>query len=234
MAERRMFAKTIVTSDAFLDMSPTARCLYFTLAMFADDDGFVNNPKSIMRQTGATVDDMNLLITKKFVLAFDSGVIVIKHWRIHNYIQSDRYHATKYQDEKSLLDVDENKAYTMSVVKLDTPCIQDVSKADTEVRLGKSKSKDRLVKHIRNQIPPTREMVSEYIAENHYRVDADAFMDYYESKGWLVGKTKMKDWQATVRNWNRKESGRSGCSNADSQSDAERYYTTDFGGSQDL
>ena len=234
MAERRMFAKTIVTSDAFLDMPHSARCLYFTLGMFADDDGFVNNPKSIMRQTSATVDDMNLLIAKKFVLAFDSGVIVIKHWRIHNYIQSDRYHATKYQDEKSLLGVDENKAYTMSVVKTDTPCIQDVRNVDTEVRLGKSKSKDKLVKHIRNQIPPTREMVSEYIAENHYRVNADAFMDYYESKGWLVGKTKMKDWQATVRNWNRKECDRSGCSNADSQSDAERYYTTDFGRPQDL
>lgn len=205
MAERRMFAKTIVTSDAFLDMPHSARCLYFTLGMFADDDGFVNNPKSIMRQTGATVDDMNLLITKKFVLAFDSGVIVIKHWRIHNYIQSDRYHATKYQEEMSLLDVDENKAYTMPVARLDTPCIQDVHRVDTEVRLGKDRiGKDR-VKHIRNQIPPTKEMVCNYIAENNYNVNADAFMDYYESKGWLVGKSKMKDWQATVRNWNRNE-----------------------------
>ena len=74
MAERRMFAKTIVTSDAFLDMPATARCLYFTLAMFADDDGFVNNPKSIMRQAGSTTDDMRILIEKKFVLAFESGV----------------------------------------------------------------------------------------------------------------------------------------------------------------
>ena len=221
-----MFAKTIVTSDAFLDMPHSTRCLYFTLAMFADDDGFVNNPKSIMRQTGATLDDMNLLIAKKFVIAFDSGVIVIKHWRIHNYIQSDRYHATEYQDEMSLLDVDENKAYTMPMNTVDTPCIQDVSKVDTEVRLGKSK--DRLIKHIRNQIPPSKEMVCEYIAENNYTVDADAFMDYYESKGWLVGKTKMKDWQATIRNWNRKEN------RGNKQSDAERYFTTDFGGSQDL
>ena len=145
MAERRMFAKTIVTSDAFLDMPPTARCLYFTLAMFADDDGFVNNPKSIMRQVGSTTDDMNILIAKKFVLVFESGVIVIKHWKIHNYIQTDRYHPTKYQEEIATLSLDENKAYTQT----DTLCIHDVSKADTEVRLGKdSIGKDRIDKSI--------------------------------------------------------------------------------------
>lgn len=204
MAERRMFAKTIVTSDAFLDMSPTARCLYFTLAMFADDDGFVNNPKSIMRQTGATVDDMNLLITKKFVLAFDSGVIVIKHWRIHNYIQSDRYHATKYQEEMSLLDVDENKAYTMPVARLDTPCIHDVHEVDTEVRLGKDRlGKDRL--ESKRFTPPSREEVQKYINEQGYSVDAERFIDYYTANGWRVGKNPMKDWKATVRNWNRKD-----------------------------
>ena len=113
MAERRMFAKTIVTSDAFLDMPATARCLYFTLAMFADDDGFVNNPKSIMRQVGSTTDDMNILISKKFVLVFDSGIIVIKHWRIHNYIRGDRKHDTKYVEEMALLGTDEKGAYTM-------------------------------------------------------------------------------------------------------------------------
>lgn len=142
MAERRMFAKTIVTSDAFLDMPPTARCLYFTLGMFADDDGFVNNPKSIMRQSGSTIDDMNILISKKFVIAFESGVIVIKHWRIHNYIQNDRYHETKYKEEMKLLSLDENKAYTLentTVEALDTECIHDVSKVDTEVRLGKDR-----------------------------------------------------------------------------------------------
>ena len=79
MAERRMFAKTIVLSDAFLDMPLSARCLYFTLGMLADDDGFVNSPKSIMRQAGASTDDLNLLMAKRFILAFDSGVIVIKH-----------------------------------------------------------------------------------------------------------------------------------------------------------
>jgi hypothetical protein len=122
-----MFAKTIVLSDAFLDMPLSARCLYFTLGMLADDDGFVNNPKSIMRQAGASLDDMNLLIGKRFILTFDSGIIVIKHWRIHNYIQKDRYKESKYIEEKATLMVDEKGAYTV--------CIQNVSKVDTQVRL---------------------------------------------------------------------------------------------------
>ena len=209
MAERRMFAKTIVTSDAFLDMPPTARCLYFTLGMFADDDGFVNNPKSIMRQIGSTSDDMNILIAKKFVLAFESGVIVIKHWKIHNYIQSDRYHPTKYQEEKSTLLLDENKAYTQA----DTPCIQDVSKADTEVRLGKDRlGEDSLSNYSlesdkpknKRFKPPTVEEVAAYIREKGYRINAEQFIDYYESNGWMVGKSHMKDWKATVRNWERR------------------------------
>ena len=129
LAERRMFAKTIVTSDTFLDMPLSARCLYFTLGMFADDDGFVNNPKSIMRQVGACTDDLNILLAKRFILSFESGVIVIKHWKIHNYIAKDRYKETKYIEEKSTLLLDEKGAYT--------ECIQDVYKVDTQVRLGK-------------------------------------------------------------------------------------------------
>lgn len=150
LAERRMFAKTIVTSDAFLDLPATSRCLYFTLAMFSDDDGFVNSPKSIMRQTGATSDDLKLLIAKRFILAFESGVIVIKHWKIHNIIQKDRYKETTYLEEKAMLVLDENNAYTeainvvdtpciQSVSNLDTNCIQSVSKMETQVSLGKKR-----------------------------------------------------------------------------------------------
>lgn len=140
MAERRMFAKTIVTSDAFLDMPLSARCLYFTLGMFADDDGFVNNPKSIMRQVGACTDDLNLLLLKRFILAFDSGVIVIKHWKIHNYIAKDRYKETKYIEEKSTLMLDDKGAYT--------ECIQPVYKLETQERIGEDrKGKDNSFIH---------------------------------------------------------------------------------------
>ena len=110
-----MFAKTIVLSDAFLDLPLSARCLYFTLGMLADDDGFVNAPRSIMRQCGASDDDMKLLIAKKFVLLFDSGVIVIKHWRINNYLRNDRHIETKYGDEKAQLELDENGAYRFGI-----------------------------------------------------------------------------------------------------------------------
>lgn len=123
MAERRMFAKTIVLSDAFLDMPLSARCLYFTLGMFADDDGFVNSPKGIMRQCGASEDDLKVLMAKKFVLSFESGVIVIKHWRINNYLRNDRYQETKYLEEKSALITDENGAYTFGIPSSGIPSI---------------------------------------------------------------------------------------------------------------
>ena len=111
MAERRMFAKTIVLSDAFLDMPLSARCLYFTLGMLADDDGFVNSPKSIIRQCGASDDDLRVLLAKKFVIAFENGVVVIKHWRINNYLRNDRYKPTVYVDEKNTITVDDNGIY---------------------------------------------------------------------------------------------------------------------------
>lgn len=107
-----MFAKSIVLSDAFLDMPLTARCLYFTLGMLADDDGFVGNPKAIMRQCGASQDDMAVLLQKRFILAFESGVIVIKHWRMNNYLRNDRHNETTYKEELALLKIDNKGAYT--------------------------------------------------------------------------------------------------------------------------
>lgn len=112
MAERRMFAKSIVLSDAFLDMPMSARCLYFTLGMLADDDGFVGSPKAIMRQCGASQDDMAMLLQKRYVLGFETGVIVIKHWRINNYLRNDRYQSTTYLEEKETLELDAKNAYT--------------------------------------------------------------------------------------------------------------------------
>lgn len=112
MAERRMFAKTIIDSDAFLDMPVTARLLYYDLSMRADDDGFINSPKKIQRMIGASDDDLRILITRQFIIPFESGVVVIRHWKIHNYIQKDRYTETKCKKEKSTLLLDENNAYT--------------------------------------------------------------------------------------------------------------------------
>lgn len=140
MAERRMFAKSIVLSDAFLDMPMSARCLYFTLGMLADDDGFIGNPKSIMRQCGASQDDMLVLLQKRYVLSFDSGVIVIKHWRMNNYLQSDRHKATNYIEEKATLTIDEKGAYTELKNDMYTECIQTVYTGKDSIGKDKEKS----------------------------------------------------------------------------------------------
>lgn len=129
MAERRMFAKTIIDSDAFLDMPLSTQALYFHLSMRADDEGFINNPKRIQKIVGCCDDDLKLLVAKKFLILFESGVIVIKHWRIHNYIQKDRFKSTMYIDEKNMLEMKENKAYTFKK-STDTKCIQDASNSN--------------------------------------------------------------------------------------------------------
>lgn len=117
MAVKRMFSMKIVDSDAFLDMPMTTQCLYFHLNMRADDDGFVGNPKRIQRLIGASDDDLKLLIAKRFVLCFDSGVIVIKHWRMHNTIRKDRYTRTVYIDELNSLVLKENNSYTDNIIE---------------------------------------------------------------------------------------------------------------------
>ncbi len=145
MAERRMFAKTIIDSDSFLDMPLSAQALYFHLSMRADDDGFINNPKKIQRMVGCADDDMRLLVAKAFIIPFESGVVVIKHWRINNYIRNDRYKPTNYTEEMAQLQVKENGAYTEKL-PLGIP---NGYQMDTQVRLGKVrdiKEKDSLTR----------------------------------------------------------------------------------------
>lgn len=130
-----MFAKTIIDSDAFLDMPVSARLLYYDLSMRADDDGFVNSPKKIMRFVGASQDDLNILVLRKFIIPFDTGVVVIKHWRIHNYIRKDTYTETSYKEEKELLEFDENRAYRLK----ESPRQRAVDDPSTQVRIGKDR-----------------------------------------------------------------------------------------------
>ncbi len=160
MADKRMFSKTIIDSDAFLDMPLSTQTLYFHLSMRADDDGFINNPRKIQRMIGCGEDDLKLLIAKKFVIIFESGVIVIKHWRIHNYIQKDRYKETVYRKEKSMLSLKENKAYTLgkinggdsiqSVYNSDTICIKEKtsSKSENEDKVNKIKGLEGCIQSV--------------------------------------------------------------------------------------
>ena len=221
MAERRMFTQKITESDAFLDMPLSAQALYFHLCMNADDDGFVKNPKRIARMMGANDDDFSLLILKSFVIKYETGVIVIKHWRMHNLLRKDRYNETEYLEEKSMLNIKENGAYTLdrnqgkplvstkwqpngnqtapqvsigkdSIVK---DSIGYIKEKDTPLGVSKKKS-DRFT-------PPSLEDVQSYCLERNNSVDPQAFIDFYASKGWMVGKNKMKDWKAAVRTWER-------------------------------
>lgn len=213
MAERRMFAKTIIDSDPFLDMPLSTQALYFHLSMRADDDGFINNPKKIQRMIGASDDDLRVLVMKRFILPFDSGVVVIKHWKIHNYIRNDRYKETVYQEEKALLELKENGAYT-ELSPLGIPDgNQAVDQVETQVRLGKDSIgkvsvgkesiEDEASPDSRSKrfVPPTVDEVRAYCQDRQNGIDPQRFIDHYTSNGWMVGRTKMKDWQAAVRTW---------------------------------
>ena len=146
MAERRMFAKTIIDSDSFLDMSLSAQALYFHLSMRADDEGFVNNARKIQRMIGASNDDVKILTAKSFIIPFDSGIIVIKHWKMHNYIRKDRIVETVYKEERRMIKEKSNGAYTMipqaPMIKGEiTVCQTDVSQVTDKCqhRIGKDR-----------------------------------------------------------------------------------------------
>ena len=138
-----MFNTQIVDSDAFLSMPLSSQALYFHLGMSADDDGFLNNPVQIARAINASQDDMNLLLLKKFILRFDTGVMVIKHWKINNYIRSDRYKPTLYQDELRQLEVKQDGGYRFvglienEKTPINTQVLPNGYQTDTEIRLDK-------------------------------------------------------------------------------------------------
>ena len=213
MAERRMFAKTIIASDAFLDMPLSARCLYFTLGMYADDEGFVNSPKSLARLIGASTDDMNILLVRRFLIAFPSGVCLIKHWRINNYLRSDRFQPTKYTEERNQIMIEENGAYaliseryTNGIPNDGIPRLEEISQ--DKVSLGKERIEELAPPSVAVSnsrfVRPTIDEITAYCSERKNNVDPQAFFDFYESKGWRVGNQPMKDWKASVRTWERR------------------------------
>ena len=218
MAERRMFAKTIIDSDAFLEMPTTSQLLYFHLSMRADDDGFVNKPKSLMRMVGCKDDDLKLLFVKKFLIPFESGVVVIKHWKIHNYIRKDTYTETKYKEEKATLELDENSAYRLADVSPLQLRDDSVTIPSTQDRLGKvSTGKDSVGEDIDEAAPPKTMRHKYGLYENVLLTDEDfqklqeefpndcferieRLSEYIASTG-----KKYKSHLATIRAWARKD-----------------------------
>lgn len=200
MAQKRMFSNLVIGCDSFLEMPDSSQNLYFHLSMQADDDGFVGNWKSIMKMTGKKEDDLKLLIAKSFLLPFDSGVLVIKHWKVNNYIQKDRYKETIYKNEKELLSTDDNNVYN-----LDTNCIHSIDKN----RLDKSSIEKNKV-----NVPVKNENKEKHFAEfvtmtndeyeklcvtygNEFADQCITFLDNYKGAN---GRKYKSDYRA-ILNW---------------------------------
>lgn len=203
MAKKRMFSIDIVGSDAFLDLPYSAQCLYFQLGMRADDDGFVGNPKTIQRIAGTKASDLELLVKKRFLLQFPSGVVVIKHWKINNQIQKDRYTPTVYTEEYQSLYIKDNKAYT----EMDKGCIQSVSEMDTQNRLDKN----RLDKNSRGGEKHAHGFFSNVLLTDDelqkLAVEVPNYEDYIERLSHYIESSgkKYKSHYATILSWNRKD-----------------------------
>ena len=215
MAERRMMAKSIIKSDQFLEMPMSSQLLYFHLLSDADDDGFINAPKSIMRVIGAKEDDMRVLQAKGYTIPFDSGVIIIKHWRIHNSLRKDRYNPNpQLENERKQLVINDRKEYELATTwqplgnHLATSGCHSIGKDSIgkdsidkdSVYSGRDKSQPTHT-HFK---PPTAEEVKQYCIERNNNIDAEYFVDFQEARGWVLSNgKKMKDWKATIRTWER-------------------------------
>lgn len=161
MAQRRMFSKKITETDKFLEMPLSSQALYFHLSMGADDEGFIDRAKTIQRTIGASDDDMKLLIAKGFLIPFESGVVVIRHWRIHNFIQSDRFQKTIHEKEKSQLEYDSSKTAQLKAPEQRIHC---GSKMDPQVRLGKDRlelDKDNIYSRVSDETPTVSKKAKE-------------------------------------------------------------------------
>ena len=208
-----MFALDVIDTDRFCDMPISARLLYYELGMRGDDEGFVQNPKKIMLTTGTTADDLKILAAKGYVILFDSGVLVITHWRQNNFIQKDRFHETTCLAEKAQIQTTDSKIYELLPAGngLDTVCIQPVSNMEAQIRVDQIRVEEKArAPSSRRFTPPTVDEVAAYCRERGNAVDAQRFVDFYASKGWKVGSSGMKDWRAAVRNWERQDNTKNG------------------------
>lgn len=205
MAERRMFSKKIVESDAFLDMPLSSQALYLHLNMEADDDGFVNSPKRIQRMIGASEDDLKLLLAKNFIIQFESGVVVVKHWKINNYIAKDRYHETVYLEEKALLYEKNNSAYTIDANSIQENEVVEIDESPAEPPVITIMLNDK------SEYGVTQKAVDEF--QELYPA-VDVMQELRKMKGWSISNpTKRKTKRGInrfINSWLAKEQDRGG------------------------
>lgn len=204
-----MFTKKITDDENFMTLSSSAQALYLHLSMCADDDGFSNQVSVCMFKAHASVQDLQALLEKRYIYQFENGVIVIKHWRMANALRKDRYTPTVFKEELSKLRLKDNGSYTMTnedeSTRLPFGC-HVVADCLPQDRIGKDsigniKESNTNVLPKKKFIPPTVEEVQEYLDSVGSKVDAEAFVAFYESKGWMVGKNKMKSWKSAIVTW---------------------------------
>lgn len=199
MAQKRMFDKSITNSDNFLELPDSSQILYFHLSMNADDDGFIDNWKSIMRMTGTKEDDLKILITKSYVIPFDSGVIVIRHWRMNNYLRTDRYKETTHKEEKKLLSLGENEEYLLQN-KVGIPLVYP-----DKNRLDKNSIEE---KEIYKEKESYGEFQNVLLTKEEYRkLEKSNLLPYIEKlSSYIASKGKRyKSHYATILTWSRKD-----------------------------
>lgn len=198
MAQKRMFDRSIIETDNFLNISLNAKALYFLLGMEADDEGFIS-PKRVMRLYGGEAGDLKNLIDTGLVIPFKTGVVVITDWNQNNWLDNRRIKPTQYQLEKKMLIVNEQKRYLLS---------NGLATAKTEeYSIEKSRRVEKRIEKKREVAfaPPSLEELKKYCEERKNSVNPQNFLDFYSSKGWMIGKNRMKDWRAAVRTWEGRE-----------------------------
>lgn len=206
MANKRMFSKQITTSDAFMDMPVSSQLLYFHLNLEADDDGFVANPKRIIKITNVSNDDLKILLAKRFLLAFESGVVVIKHWLLHNAVRKDMYKETQYLEEKKLLQIKDNGVYTEVRNELVTEPLHRLDKD----RLDKIRLEQDIVvvndKSIYGEFKNVKLLEEEYqklmekFGEKNTLIIIEELSTYMASKG-----KRYSSHYATLLNWGKRK-----------------------------
>lgn len=198
MAQKRMFDKRVVESDRFTDLPNSSKALYFMAGMAADDKGFFQ-PRRLQKACGFADDDFKILIAKRFFIAFESGVMVVTDWNKNNWLDSRRITETEYVDELKMLELINDK-YELIDSNVNT-AKQMLSQNSIEENSIEENNKERNITKKEIFVKPTLEEVTEYCKERKNGIDPQTFIDFYESKGWLIGKNKMKDWKAAIRTW---------------------------------
>ena len=221
MAERRMFAKSVVLSGPFIRLPAKTQLLYFHLGMQADDEGFVSAPEFAMQGAKASWKDLNLLVKEGFLLKFPSGLLVIRHWHMQNCIKKDRFHPTVHQEELEQLYLRERvyeqiPVWNQNGAEMDTEWNQSGTNLEPQVRIDKNrKEEDSIYQEtpgsgagpgIRGDVPRLVDVIC-YAMEHDYVSDVAQFYNYYQDAGWMEGGRPVYNWRKLLKKWEEDHAG---------------------------